>query len=168
MDSINAATINTLTDVPQGDLRLLNDPAARRLLGSTEMAHLAYAWRDGTPRCTAIWFHWNGEQVVIVSPASAPKTAAIETGTAVAVTIDDARFPYRSLNLRGTAWVDQVTGVASEYRQAATRYLGDETGTAWCEQLPADIAMTRIAVEPDWVGLIDLADNRRLPSALAG
>ena len=168
MDSISAATINTLTAVPQGDLRLLNDPAARRLLGSTEMAHLAYAWRNGTPRCTAIWFHWNGEQLVIVSPASAPKTATIETGTAVAATIDDAQFPYKSLNLRGTAWVDHVRGVAAEYRHAAARYLGEEAGAAWCEQLPADLLMTRISVEPNWVGLIDLTDNRRLPSALAG
>ena len=66
MDSIDTATVNTLAEVPQGDLRLLNDPAARALLGSTEMAHLAYVWRDGTPRCTAIWFHWNGEQLVVV------------------------------------------------------------------------------------------------------
>jgi hypothetical protein len=168
MDSIDTATVNTLAEVPQGDLRLLNDPAARALLGSTEMAHLAYVWRDGTPRCTAIWFHWNGEQLVVVSPASAPKSSAIETGTAVAVTIDDARFPYTSLNLRGTAWVDQVGGVAGEYRRAAVRYLGDEAGNAWCQQLPADVTMTRIAVEPYWVGLIDLADGRRLPSALAG
>jgi Pyridoxamine 5'-phosphate oxidase len=167
MDSMSTATINTLINVPQGDLRLLNDPAARALLGSTEMAHLAYVWRDDTPRCTAIWFHWNGEQLVVVSPASAPKTAAIETGTPVAVTIDDARFPYTSLNLRGTAWVDYPNGIPSEYRHAANRYLGNDAGAAFCQQLPADIVMTRISVEPNWAGLIDLTNNRRLPSALA-
>src|SRR5512135_2573741 len=44
----------------QGGLSLLDDPAAQRLLESTEVAHLAYNWSDGTPRCTPIWFHWSG------------------------------------------------------------------------------------------------------------
>ena len=46
----------------QGDLGLLEDEAAQRLLVSTVPAHLAYSWRDGAPRNTPIWFHWDGRQ----------------------------------------------------------------------------------------------------------
>lgn len=159
--------MNTLTDIAQGDTRLLDDPAAQRLLSSTEMAHLAYLWNDSTPRCTAIWFHWTGTALVVSSPAAAPKTRALTTGAPIAVTIDDPAFPYASLNLRGTADVDHVDGIAPEYRAAAKRYLGDEQGDAWCEQMP-DGGMTRVKLTPTWVGLIDVNDYRRLPSALAG
>ena len=86
----------TLTEAPQGDTRLLEDPVAQRLLTSTEMAHLAYHWTDGTPRCTAIWFHWNGTELVVASPAAAPKAKALTSGAAVAVTNDDQVFPYAS------------------------------------------------------------------------
>lgn len=158
--------MNTLTEAPQGDTRLLDDPAAQRLLYSTEMAHLAYLWTDGTPRCTAIWFHWDGRRLVVSSPAAAPKARALSTGAAIAVTIDDTTFPYASLNLRGTAVVDTVDGVAPEYRLAARRYLGDERGDEWCDQMPSG-GMVRVQLTPAWVGLIDIADFRRVPSALA-
>lgn len=159
---------STLTETPQGDLALLDDPTAQRLLTSTEMAHLAYNWRDGTPRCTAIWFHWTGNALVVASFDGAPKGNVLESSAPIAVTIDDATFPYASLNLRGTAEIDRVTGIDPAYREAAIRYLGPEQGEAWCGQFPPDIGMIRIELVPDWVGLIDLADNRRLPSALAG
>jgi hypothetical protein len=157
----------TLQDTAQGDIALLDDPAAHQLLHSTEMAHLAYNWTDGTPRSTAIWFHWNGSALVVSSPAAAPKTRAISSGTSIAITIDDSSFPYSSLNMRGAAQVDHVDGVAPEYRAAARRYLGDDQAEAWCDQLPPG-GMTRISLTPDWVALIVLDDFRRIPSALAG
>ena len=157
----------TLTDVPQGDTRLLEDPVAQRLLTSTEMAHLAYHWTDGTPRCTAIWFHWNGTELVVASPAAAPKAKALTSGAAVAVTIDDQVFPYASLNLRGAVQVDRTDGVAEEYRIAARRYLGDEQGDAWSDQMPPG-GMFRFSLTPTWVGLIVIDEFRRVPSALAG
>lgn len=159
---------NTLEETPQGHPRLLADETAARILESTQMAHLAYVWHDGTPRCTAIWFHWNGSQVVMASPVNAPKAAVLTAGSPIAVTIDDPTFPYASLMLRGGAEVDRVDGIAEEYELAAIRYLGEEQGRAWCAQLPSAIEMVRVKLSPDWVGLIDIADGRRLPSALAG
>lgn len=159
---------NSLDDMPQGDLRLLEDERTQRLLESTEMAHLAYLWRDGTPRCTAIWFDWTGDELVVASPSNAPKAAVLDDAHPIAVTIDDNTFPYASLTLRGPAAVDRVVGVAPEYRRAAFRYLGRDQGEAWCASLPGAIEMVRIKLAPDWVGLIDLTDNRRLPSAIAG
>jgi hypothetical protein len=50
---------------PAGDLTLLDHPLAQRLLSSAEPAQFAYTWVDGTPRTVPIWFHWNGEAVVL-------------------------------------------------------------------------------------------------------
>lgn len=151
----------------QGGLDLLDDPAAKRLLESTEVAHLAYTWIDGTPRCTPIWFHWSGTEVVMASPSISPKTRVIGDGTPMAVTIDSADWPYAALMLRGRARVDDVEGIAPEYREAAHRYFGDEQGEAWCDQLPAGITMTRVRMTPEWVGVLDFDGLRRPTSALA-
>jgi hypothetical protein len=63
----------------QGDLALLNDPVAQGLLHSTNLARLAYMWRDGTPRVVPIWFHWDGEEIVLGSPPNAPRWACCPT-----------------------------------------------------------------------------------------
>jgi hypothetical protein len=152
----------------QGDVGLLDDAAAQRLLEATVPAHLSYAWRDGTPRNTPIWFHWDGRAVVMCSPSSAPKVGVLTSGDPVAVTIHGVEWPFAVLLLRGRVDVDDVAGVAPEYQACARRYFGAEQGEAWCASLPADLSMTRYRLEPSWVGLLDFEGMRRLPSALAG
>jgi len=150
----------------QGSLSLLDDPAAQRLLTSQLLAHLAYTWTDGTPRCSPIWFHWNGSEIVMVSPAGAPKGVALHSGDSVAVTIDDPAWPYSVLMVRGTVQVNEVDGIAPEYRAAAVRYFGEEQGNGWCDQLPPT-NMQRFRVTPQWVGVLDFDEMRRLTSSLA-
>jgi hypothetical protein len=157
----------TVARPEQGSVALLEDPAAQQLLRSTEVAHLAYTWTDGTPRCTPIWFHWNGTEIVMSGPPNAPKVLALDSGAPVAVTIDSADWPYSVLLVRGRVEVDDVDGVAPEYRDAAKRYFGPEQGSAWCDQFPDETRMTRFRLTPEWVGVLDFDGMRRLPSALA-
>ena len=49
----------------QGSLKLLDDPTAVRLLGSTALARLAYNAKDGTPRVVPMLFAWTGQEVVL-------------------------------------------------------------------------------------------------------
>src|SRR5207253_5219153 len=63
--------------VKQGDLALLQLPAARELLQSKLPARLAYVWMDGTPRVVPIWFHWNGSEFVMGTPPNTPKVKAL-------------------------------------------------------------------------------------------
>ena len=148
----------------QGSLDLLNDPNAQKLLVSTLQARLAYVWRDGSPRVVPIWFHWNGTDVVLGGPTDAPKIKVID-GKKVAITIDSNDYPWKVLYIRGTAHVAIVDGISPEYVLAAKRYLGPDGGEAWVKQLePITSKMARIAVRPEWVGLLDF--ETRLPSAL--
>ena len=150
----------------QGHIGLLEDPVARELLDSANLARLAYNWRDGTPRVVPIWFHWNGEQVVVSSPPAAPKLKVIESDAKVALTIDGQTWPYHVLMIRGTADVRMVDGVPTEYSAAARRYMGVDQGNAWSDHVAARFPqMARIAITPEWVGVIDF--ERRFPSALA-
>jgi nitroimidazol reductase NimA-like FMN-containing flavoprotein (pyridoxamine 5'-phosphate oxidase superfamily) len=88
--------------VKQGDLGLLQHPAARELLASTIPARLAYIGTDGTPRVIPIWFHWNGAEFVLGTPPKAPKLKALAKNPRVALTIDDNSFPHKVLMVRGT------------------------------------------------------------------
>jgi nitroimidazol reductase NimA-like FMN-containing flavoprotein (pyridoxamine 5'-phosphate oxidase superfamily) len=105
----------------QGDLELLSDPIAQELLRSTIPARLAYTWPDGTPRAVPIWFHWTGDEIVMVSPHDAPKVQALQANPSVAITIDSESWPHKVLLLRGPAQVELVDGIAAEYEAAARR-----------------------------------------------
>jgi Pyridoxamine 5'-phosphate oxidase len=151
----------------QGDVSLLNDPVAQQLLQSTIPARLAYNWTDGTPRVVPIWFHYDGKQIVMGTPSKAPKLKALGKNARVALTIDGDEFPHKVLLIRGAASVTMMDGIVPEYAAAAGRYFGTEQGKAWCDNL-ANLGVTRmgrIAVTPDWVGVLDF--QTRFPSAVS-
>lgn len=150
----------------QGHLELLQHPAAQAMLHAAIPARLAYVWTDGTPRVVPIWFHWTGDEIVMASPAGAPKLKALHTGAKVAITIDEDR-PFGSvLLIRGTAGVTTVFGVVPEYILAGERYIGKDAMQGWLNQLAGmNIpSMSRIAVKPEWVGVLDFKE--RFPSAV--
>ena len=145
------------------DLSQLDDPVAQLLLTSTAPARFAYTWSDGTPRVVPIWFHWNGDAVVLGTPLKAPKLKVLSSRPQVAVTIDTIEYPYRVLSIRGHAEVDMLDDVAPEYAAAAERYMGEEQGKAWVAPLRGQ-QMARIRVIPEWVNILDF--ETRFPSAL--
>lgn len=151
--------------IAQGDVRLLQDAVAEKLLSSRQPAHLAYIWTDGTPRVVPIWFSWTGEAIVFGTPPRAPKLKALQQRADVAVTIDDAgAWPYKALLVRGDATVELLDDVVPEYAHAAERYFGAEQGQAWLTQLRGQ-PMARVAVTPKWAAVLDF--ETRFPSALS-
>ena len=149
----------------QGDLALLDDPVAQRLLRSTIPARVAYVWTDGTPRVVPINFHWNGREIVLGTPLDAPKMQVLRDGAAVALTIDSDVMPYDVLLIRGTVRTDVVEGIAPEYAAMTRRVLGEEGGQAWLGQISLLIPrMARVFIQPTWVGILDF--QSRFPSAI--
>ena len=161
-----------MTALRQGDLRLLENPTARKLLASTTPARFAYIASDGTPRVLPTWFHWTGEELVMPTfiraphaPRPAARLVALRANPYVAVTIDSERFPPDVLLVRGRATVTEVRGVVPEYALASRRYLGDGAAATYIAQIDQpETRMARIAVRPDWVGVLDF--QTRLPRAL--
>jgi len=149
----------------QGDLTLLNDPVAQRLLQSTVPARFAYNWHDGTPRVVPIGFHWNGQEIVLGTPPDAPKMKALRDGDQVALTIDSDTQPYKVLLIRGPIRIDLVEGIAPEYAAMSKRVMGEEGAAAWLAQLaPICPRMNRVFIQPSWVGILDF--ETRFPSAI--
>ena len=153
-------------DLPQGDVGLLRTQAAQELLGSTELARVAYVSRDGTPRVFPMLFHWTGTELVLCTFAGARKIEAIRARPSIAVTIDAATTPPRALLLRGTATVDEIDGIVPEYRLAHLRYAGPEQGEANVAAVNhPGVRMARIALRPIWVGVLDFVT--RLPGGVS-
>ena len=149
----------------QGDVSLIQDPVAQQLLQSKSPAHLAYTWRDGTPRVVPIGFYWNGQEIVLATTTDAPKTKVLKNGSKVAITIDHNSSPPKILLIRGTVRVDTVEGIAPEYAAMIRRTMSEEEGQALLKEATRLYPrMTRIFIHPDWVGILDF--ETRLPSAV--
>jgi hypothetical protein len=158
----------------QGDLRLLDNEVARRLLGSTVFARLAYNALDGTPRVMPTWFNWTAGEVVMPTYVSAPhvrhpagRIRALRANPDVAITIDTDGAPPEALLIRGRAEVTEVDGVDPDYAASAHRYLGADGARELLDQVDRPgTRMARIAVRPTWVGVLDF--RTRLPGPLGG
>jgi Pyridoxamine 5'-phosphate oxidase len=173
-----ASTSTAITNerLPQGDLRLLETDLAQQLLHSTIPARMAFVWTDGTPRVIPTWFHWTGEEIVMATYIAGPdigirhpaaRLAALRANPRIALTIDTDTFPPQTLTIRGTAKITEVDGLAPEYAAAARRYLGEEAAGSMLASLDQPgTAQARIAVRPDWAGVLDFVTRR--PSAQGG
>jgi Pyridoxamine 5'-phosphate oxidase len=145
---------------------VLDDKVAQELLSSRELAKLAYNWTDGTPRVVPIWFHWDGKEIIMGTPGTAPKVKALKVRPEVALTIDTNTWPPHVLVIRGVARVEHRPSVVPEYALAAERYLGPEQGQAWVQQAGALLQdWVRVAVTPNEARVIDF--ENRWPSAIA-
>jgi hypothetical protein len=168
----------TTADEPlrQGDLRLLETDLARELLQAPIPVRMAFVWTDGTPRVVPTWFHWTGQEIVMVTYVAgqqigvrhpAARLAALRANPRVALTIDTDTFPPRILTLRGTADITEVQGIVPEYAATARRYLGEEAAGPMLAALDQPgTRQARIAVKPDWAGLLDFESRR--PSVQGG
>jgi hypothetical protein len=156
MASTTPSDLTAAATLPQGDVRLLDNEVAQRLLASTELARLAYVASDGTPRVFPMLFHWDGSDVVMSTFEGARKIAALRARPDVAITIDSAGAPPQVLLIRGRASVTDVDGIVPEYAAAQRRYQGEERAAAVLAEVDhPDTRMARIAVRPTWVGVID-------------
>ncbi len=154
-----------VTPSKQGDVGLLQEPVAQQLLQSKGPAHLAYNWRDGTPRVIPMGFHWNGQEIVMATTADAPKTKVLTNGSKVAVSIDRDFSASQILLIRGTVRADTVEGIAPEYAAMIRRTMSEEDAEALLKEAARLYPrMTRIFIHPDWVGLLDF--ETRLPSVV--
>lgn len=155
----------TTTELPQGDRALLNTDTAQRLLGSKELARLAYTAKDGTPRVLPMLFLWNGKEIVFCTFAGSQKLPALRRNPDVTVLIDRPGPPPEVLTVRGKAVLTEVEGLLPEYADAQRHYYGEATAASVAElATKPGLRMVRITVEPQWVGVLDF--QTRFPGGI--
>jgi PPOX class probable F420-dependent enzyme len=140
----------------------LDDPVVAALLEGPNLARLAYTGLDGRPRVIPIWFTVLDGDVVMVTGPKASKVRALEANNAVALTIDDARPPYKVLLVEGDASLEPTEGIAPEYEDITRRYLGP-IADAYLAQLKIK-RQVRIRVHPRSCRIFDFV--KRYPKSL--
>jgi PPOX class probable F420-dependent enzyme len=70
-------------------------------------AHIATIGADGSPQSNPVWFEWEGGRLLFSTIKSRAKYRNLTARPAVAVSILDPDEPYRCLELRGVAEIDE-------------------------------------------------------------
>ncbi|MEV4719741.1 pyridoxamine 5'-phosphate oxidase family protein [Micromonospora noduli] len=146
--------------LPQGDVKLLDTPLARRLLAASLVARLAYTSRDGTPRLIPVNILWTGDELVVGAFAGTYKIRDLSARPDVAVCIDTADGLPEVLMLRGTVTLTEVEGVLPEYATIQRAGMGDEMVNAYLAAIDQPgLRMVRIGLRPTWVGVVDFKER---------
>ena len=94
--------------------------AYQDLLHMPALAYLATLGPDGAPQVSAVWFLWDGTQLLFALNKQRQKYRNLVRDPRVAIAISDPANPYRALELRGS-----VTGIEAdsdyEFINAASR-----------------------------------------------
>lgn len=145
--------------------QVMKDPLAQELLHSAIPARLAYTGTDGFPRVIPIGFHWDGRRMVVCTTPNAYKVRALATNPKVVLAIDTNTQPPHVLLVRGTASMEIVDGVPSEFLEVAKKLIEEQQWQAFeAEVRSLYKQMARIAIAPEWTKLLDF--ETRIPSAV--
>ena len=98
--------------------------AAERLRKEA-VAWLTTVGGDGTPQPSPVWFHWDGETVLIYSQPNTPKLRNIERYPRVSLNFNSTESGGNVVILTGQAVVDRNAPSAAEHPAYLAKY-GDD------------------------------------------
>jgi len=101
--------------IPEGFQDLFSQPA---------FAHLGTVMADGTPQVTPVWVDFDGTHIIVNSAKGRAKDRNMRSNPHVAVTIMDAKNPYRYMQARGKVVEITEEGAEAHIDKMAKKYLG--------------------------------------------
>jgi len=109
------------------------DSNAEALLGEPAAAVLVVYRADGSALTSPVWFHADGEAVVVVIAEGDAKLARLRADPRCVFMAFDTVPPFRGLRIEGSATLSDE-GVRDARLAVASRYLGEEDGRRYVEQ----------------------------------
>jgi len=98
------------------------------LLAGSRTAKVATVATDGRPTVVPVWFDLEGDDLVFETDGDSAKVRHLHRNPNVAICVDDDRFPFAFVSIRGRARVERLT--PSELLPWTTRlsrrYVGDD------------------------------------------
>lgn len=101
------------------------DPAVRRVLDGTQIAHVASILPDGAPHSVPVWIGTHGDHVAILTGPGSQKARNLRRDPRVAISLTPADNPFLAVIVRGKV-VEWVEGDAAWeiVDQISTKYIG--------------------------------------------
>jgi PPOX class probable F420-dependent enzyme len=120
------------------------------------VAVLATHWPDGTVLLSPVWHRWRDGGFEIWVGVEDVKVRHLRRDPRATVLVAETDLPYRGVEVRGEAeFIDR--DVAESAVEIASRYVGDERGTAFVGSNAVDDLIVRVA--PGEIRVWDFADD---------
>jgi len=112
-------------DHPDQELTMIIDPAVRRVLDGTSIAHFATVLPDGAPHSVPIWIGTHGDHIAILTGPDSRKARNLRRDPRVAISLTQPDNPFKAVILRGRV-VEWIEGDAAWeiVDRIATKYIG--------------------------------------------
>jgi PPOX class probable F420-dependent enzyme len=123
------------------------------LLEQRLVAVLSTYRRDGTVLLSPVWHRWRDGGFDVVTNRGGIKERHLRHNPRASILVYEHAPPYRGIELSGEARLESSGDV---FRDIAIRYLGEEAGRAYAEQVMDE---TLIRLEPGHVRAWDFADD---------
>ena len=98
------------------------------LLTGSRTAKVATVSKDGRPTVVPVWFDLDGDELVFETDGSSAKARHLEANPYVAICVDDERFPFAFVSIRGRARLERLGAAAllPWTTRLSRRYVGEE------------------------------------------
>ena len=116
-------------------------------LREPRIADLATIRPDGSPHVAPVWYHYDGEKVMVVASRTAVKTRNIRNDPRVALSIATEAAPYEYVLVTGTASVSD-DAAPDLLRAMAVHYKGVAEGRRYADEVLRDAEFINITVTP--------------------
>jgi PPOX class probable F420-dependent enzyme len=119
-------------------------------------ATLATYRDDGTVLLSPVWFEWRDDGFNVVTGANGVIVKHIRRDSRVSFALHESASPWRGLEVRTTARIEEEGASEADYRIAA-RYLGEERAAVLAEAGSGSQVVIRL--EPGGLRAWDFADD---------
>ena len=116
-------------------------------LREPHLADLATLGLDGSPHVAPVWYHYDGDKVMVASERTAVKVRNIRNDPRVSLSIATDSEPYKYVLVSGDATISD-TGIPNLVRAMAVHYLGDAEGQTYANKALVDMDFCVITVTP--------------------
>ena len=116
-------------------------------LREPHIADLATIRPDGSPHVAPVWYHYDGDKVMVVAERTAVKVRNIGNDPRVSLSIATDTEPYKYVLVTGDATISDA-GIADLVRAMAVHYKGDTEGRRYADKVLEDLDFCVITVTP--------------------
>ncbi len=116
-------------------------------LREPRIADLATIRPDGSPHVAPVWYHYDGDKVMVIASRAAAKIRNIRNDPRVALSIATEAAPYEYVLVTGTASVSE-DDAPDLLRTMANHYKGVTEGRRYADQVLRDADFITITVTP--------------------
>ena len=110
---------------------LSNTEGLTQLLDREFIGFLTAVKEDGQPQTSPIWYHRDGDDIVIYNRTNARRLRSIETNPHVALNLRGDHQGHVVVTLEGTAAVDASLPPAKDFPGYEDKYAGEIAGLGW-------------------------------------